>query len=89
MKNVGKMQFRYDLDQIHYDCMVDMTNSFKRLDLVGRVLKNYGQRFITLYRRHRSKSPQKKCKEVKYMCEESLQIAEEREAEVKEKDIPN
>ena len=66
--------------------MVDMTNSFKRLDLVGRVLKNYGQRFITLYRRHRSKSPQKKCKEVKYMCEE---IAEEREAEVKEKDIPN
>ena len=52
LKKVGKTTrpFRYDLNQIPYDYIVDMTNRFKRLDLI-EWLKNYGQRFMTLYRR--------------------------------------
>ena len=42
--------FRYDLNQILYDYTVEVTNRFKGLDLI-ECLKNYGQRFITLYRR--------------------------------------
>ena len=70
--------FRYDLDQIPYDYAVEITNRFKGLDLI-ECLKNYGQRFITLYRRLRSKpSPKKKCKKAKWLSEEALQIAEKR-----------
>jgi len=49
---VGKTTrpFRYDLNQIPYDYTVDVTNRFKELDLI-ECLKNYGQRFGTLYRR--------------------------------------
>ena len=51
-KNIGKTTrpFRYDLNQIPYDYTVEVTNRFKGLDLI-ECLKNYGQRFITLYRR--------------------------------------
>ena len=52
LKKVGKATrpFRYDLNQIHYDYTVEMTNRFKRLYLI-EYQKNYGWRFITLYRR--------------------------------------
>ena len=43
--------FRYDLNQIPYDYSGGVTNRFKELDLT-ECLKNYGQRFITLYKRH-------------------------------------
>ena len=42
--------FRYDLNQIPYNCTVEVTNRFKGLDLI-ECLKNYGQRFMTLYRK--------------------------------------
>ena len=42
--------FRYDLNQIPYDYIVGVTNRFKGLDLI-ECLMNYGQRFMTLYRR--------------------------------------
>ena len=42
--------FRYDLNQIPYVYTVKVTNRFKGLDLI-EYLKNYEQRFITLYRR--------------------------------------
>ena len=42
--------FRYDLNQIPYDYTVEVTNRFKGLDLI-ECLKNYGWRFVTLYRR--------------------------------------
>ena len=53
MKKVGNttMPFRYDLNQISYDYTLEVTNRFKGLDMVDRILKDYGQRFITLYRR--------------------------------------
>ena len=52
MKNVGKTTrpFRYDLNQILYYGTVDVTNRFKGLFLI-ECLKNYGWRFVTLYRR--------------------------------------
>jgi len=54
LDKVGKTTrpFRYDLKQIPYDYIVEVTNRFKRLDLVDRgPEENYGQRFITLYRK--------------------------------------
>ena len=56
-----------------------MTNRFKGLDLI-ECLKNYGQRFVTLYRRAVTKTipKKKKCKKAKCLSEEALQIAEER-----------
>ena len=52
LKKVGKTTrpFRYDLNQIPYDYIVEVTNRFKGLDLI-ECLKNYGWRFMTLYRR--------------------------------------
>ena len=52
LKKVGKTirPFRYDLNQIPDDYTVEMRNRFKELDLI-ECLKNYGQRFVTLYRR--------------------------------------
>ena len=52
MKKVGKTTkpFRYDLKQIPYDYTVEVTNRFKGLDLI-EYLKNYGWRFMTLYKR--------------------------------------
>ena len=41
--------FRYDLNHIPYHYTVEVTNRFKGLDLI-ECLKNYGQRFVTLYR---------------------------------------
>ena len=43
--------FRYDLNQIPYDYTVEMRNRFKGLDLIDRVADEYGQRFMTLYKR--------------------------------------
>ena len=39
MKKVGKTTrpFRYDLNQILYDYTVEVTNSFKGLDLIDKV----------------------------------------------------
>ena len=53
--------FRYDLNLIPYDYTVEVTNRFKGLGLI-ECLKNYGQRFVTLYRRQKSRpSPRKRC----------------------------
>ena len=52
LKKVGKTTrpFRYGLNQIPYDYVVEVTNRFKGLYLI-ECLKNCGQRFVTLYRR--------------------------------------
>ena len=52
LKKVGKTTrpFRYDLNQITYDYRGGVRNGFKGLDLI-ECLKNYGQKFVTLYRR--------------------------------------
>ena len=63
LKKVGKTTgpFRYDLNQIPYDYTVEVRSRFKGLDLIGRVVMNYGMRFMTLYRRQGSRpSPWKR-----------------------------
>ena len=49
LRKVGKTTrpFIYDLNQIRYNCTVEVRNRFKRLDLI-ECLMNYGQRFVTL-----------------------------------------
>ena len=52
--------FRYDLNQIPCDYIVGVTTRYKGLDLI-ECLTNYGQRFMTLYRRQESSpSPRKR-----------------------------
>ena len=52
MKKIGETTrpFRYDLNQIPYDYTAEVKKRIKGLDPV-ECLKNYGWRFITLYRR--------------------------------------
>ena len=52
LNKVGKTTrpFRYDLNQILYDHTVEVTNRLKGLYLI-ECLKNYGPKFVTLYRR--------------------------------------
>ena len=62
LKKVGKTTrpFRYDLNQIPHDYIVEVRNRFKGLDLIESLM-NYGQRFVTLYRRQGSRpSPWKR-----------------------------
>ena len=70
LKRVGKTTrpFRYDLNQIPYDYTMEVTNRFKGLDLI-EFLKNYGWRFVTLYRRQQSRpSPRKRNAEKQNGC---------------------
>ena len=69
-----------------------MRNRFRGLDRI-EYLKNYGRRFVTLYRREGARpSPRKKkFKKAKWLSKEALQIAvKRREAKGKgeKKDIP-
>ena len=52
LMKVGKTirPFGYDLNKILCDYTVKVTNRFKGLDLI-EYLKNYGKRFVILYRR--------------------------------------
>ena len=91
LKKMGETTrpFRYDLNQIPYDYIVEVTNRFKGLDLI-EYLMNYGWKFMTLYSRQGSRpSPRKR--NAKRLSEEALQIAvKRREPKSKEerKDIP-
>ena len=61
LKKVGKTtrSLKYEPNQIPYDYTVEVTNRFKGLDLI-ECLKNYGQRFLTLYRGRDQDNPQGK-----------------------------
>ena len=52
---------------------MEVTNRFKELDPI-ECLKNYGWRFVTLYRRQGSRWSPRKIK-AKWLSEEALQIA--------------
>ena len=62
LKKVGKTitPFKYDLNQIPYDYIVEVRNRFKGLDMT-ECLMNYGMKFMTMYRRQGSRpSPRKR-----------------------------
>ena len=70
--------FRYGVNQISYNYTMEVRNRFKGLDLI-EYLKNYGWRFVTLYRRQGSRpSPRKEMQNAKCLSEEALQTAEKR-----------
>ena len=80
LKKLGETTrpFRYDLNQICYHYTVEVTNRFKGLDMI-ECLKNYGQRFLTLYSRQGQDHPRKKkCKKAQWLSGEALQIAVKR-----------
>ena len=85
MKKIGKAtrSFRYDLNKIPHYYTVRVRDRFKGLDLIAECLTNYGQKFVTLYKRPPKRE---KCKKAKWLSEEALQIAvKRREAKAKEK----
>ena len=80
MKKVGKTTrpFRYNLNQIPYDYTVEVTNTFKGLNLTDRLpevlwteVHNTVQEAVI-----KTISKKNKCKKAKWLSEEALQIAE-------------
>ena len=83
MKKVGKTTrpFRYDLNQIPYDYIVEVTNRFKGLlDLVERVPEELWVEVCNIVHAVVTKTTpkEKKYKKAKWLSEETLQIAEKR-----------
>ena len=93
LKKVRKITrpFRYDLNQIPSDYTEEVRNRFKGLDHI-EYLKNYGQRFVTLYRRQGSRPfPRKRIAKRQNGCQrrpyKQLGKEEKRKAKEKRKDI--
>ena len=92
LKKVGKTTrpFRYDLNQIPYDYIVEVRNRFKGLDLVECIDELWMEIRDTVQETGSKTIPKKKmCKTAKWLSEEALQIAvKRREAKKKRKDTP-
>ena len=69
--------FRYDLDQIHYDYRVEVRNRYKGLDQIDRVPSELWMEVCDTVQETGIKtiSKKNKCKKVKWLSEEALQIA--------------
>ena len=82
LKKVGKTTrlFRYDLNQIPYDYTVEVTNRFKGLDLIDRVLEELWMEVHDIVQEAVIKTipKKKKGKRAKWLFEETLKIAEKR-----------
>ena len=95
MKKIGKTTrpFRYDLNQIPYDYIAEMTNRFKGLDLIDRVPEELWMEVHDIVQETGIKNipKKKKCKKAKWLSDEALQIAVKRrevKGKEKRKDIP-
>ena len=82
MKKVGKTirQFRYDLNQIHYDYRVEVRNRFKGLDLIDREPDELWMKVHGIVQETGIKTilMEKKCKKAKWLSKEAFQIAVKR-----------
>ena len=82
MKKVGKTTrpFSFDLNQIPYECTVEVTNRFKGLDRIDRVPEElWMEVHISVQQAVIKTIPKKKkCKKAKWLPEEVLQIVEKR-----------
>ena len=88
MKKVGKTTrlFRYDLNQIPNNYIVELRNRFKGLDLIDRMPEELWTEVRDIVQEAVIKTirKKKKYKKAKWLSEEALQIAEKtREAEGK------
>ena len=72
--------FRYDLNQIPYDCTVEVRNRFKGQDLIDRVPDELWNEVHDIVQETGIKTipKKKKCKKAKRLSEEALQIAVKR-----------
>ena len=81
-KKVGKTArpFRYDLNQIPYEYILEVTDRFKRLGLVHRMPEELWMEVSDIVWEAVTKTipKEKKCKKAKWLFEEVLQIAEKR-----------
>ena len=82
MKKVGKTTkpFRYDLNQIPYDYVLEVRNRFKGLDLIDREPDELWTELLDIVQETGIKTipMEKKCKKAKWLSEEALQIAVKR-----------
>ena len=82
MKKVGKTArpFRYDLNQIPYDCTVEVRNRFKGLDLIDRVPGELWNEVHDIAQETGIKTipMEKKCKKARWLSGEALQTAVKR-----------
>ena len=82
LKKVGKTArpFRYDLNQIPYDYIVEVRNRFKGLDLIDRVPDELWNEVHDIVQETGIKSipMEKKCRKAKWLSGEALQIAVKR-----------
>ena len=82
LKKVGKTTrpFRYDLNEIPYDYIVEVRNNFKELDLIDRVPDEPWTEVCDTVQETRIKTipKKKKCKKAKWLSEEAVQIAVKR-----------
>ena len=72
--------FRYDLNQIPYDYTLEVRNRFKGLDLIDRVPDELWNEVRDIIQETWIKTipMEKKCKKVKWLSGEALQIAVKR-----------
>ena len=79
--------FRYDLNQIPYNDMVEVTNRFKGLDLIDKKPEELwtGVHDIVQEAGIKTIPKEKKCKNSKWLSEEALQIAMKRSERQKRK----
>ena len=79
LKKVGKTTrpFRYDVNLIHYNYRVEVTNRFKGLDLIDRVNEELWTKVPDIVQETGIQTipKEKKCKKAKWLSEEVLQIA--------------
>ena len=79
MKKVGKTArpFSYDLNQIPYDCTVEVRNRFKGLDLIDRVPDELWNEVRDIVQETGIKTipMEKKGKKAKWLSGEALHIA--------------
>ena len=82
MKKVGETTrpFRYDLNQIPNDYTVEVRNRFKGLDLIDRVPDELWMEVHDIVQEAVIKTipKKKKCKKVKWLSEEALEISVKR-----------
>ena len=87
LKKVGKntRPFRYYLNQIPYDCTVEVRNIFKGLDLIDRVPDELWMEVHDIVQETGIKTilMGKKCKKAIHLSKEASQIAVKREAKSK------
>ena len=85
MKKVVKTTkpFRYDLNQIPYDYIVEVTNRLKGLEVVDREPEELWMEVCNTVQEAVTKTipKKKKCKKAKWLSEEALQIVEKRREE--------